>query len=353
MDISSKDIKSIVKAIRSELKDNPKHSHNSILGAIANGLGFKNWESLESTLIQTEAAIDTKEAKSTTPEFWPAHYLYSFGYPKAGQALQAFNGRTLKRIVGSMEMIPGCAIISDFEYAEEPSELKVNYADETEVAWDSTVTQKSPDGQTIYVDEDDIKVLASNLVFAAATSKEALEAMPHRSELLGEYWNQIDKRMNALEFLAWPNENKRKFIEDVLTPAIGFMLTENEIQSILTNQVYGDTLIHDWFKLMPNPSTGSEDLFSGFMYETYGNDLKAVKAMMEKDPSRVWTYLECDGVWVIASGYHHVNRMNYFISEIGLPENIGDLSFLDECVDAYTFQDEEDDEDEFEGNDED
>ena len=49
------------------------------------------------------------------------------------------------------------------------------------------------------------------------------------------------------------------------------------------------------------------------MFETYGNDLLAVK---EADPDKVWTLMDGDEGTFIGNGYHHVNRLGYYITEV-------------------------------------
>lgn len=34
----------------------------------------------------------------------------------------------------------------------------------------------------------------------------------------------------------------------------------------------------------------------------------------------IWTVLDCDGLMVISSGWHYVNRMNYYITVRPVPE---------------------------------
>lgn len=61
---------------------------------------------------------------------------------------------------------------------------------------------------------------------------------------------------------------------------------------------------------------------NGFGYETFGEELDAVYAMNQSNPKKVWTVLDtCPDEnedtcgMVIVSGYHHVNRMLYIITE--------------------------------------
>jgi hypothetical protein len=50
----------------------------------------------------------------------------------------------------------------------------------------------------------------------------------------------------------------------------------------------------------------------GFMFETYGQEVKAVKARAKDFPTTVWTLLDND---TIIPGWHFVNRLGYFITE--------------------------------------
>jgi len=53
--------------------------------------------------------------------------------------------------------------------------------------------------------------------------------------------------------------------------------------------------------------------FNGWMYETFGEELAAVKA---EDPRHVWTYIYSDGVALVAAGNHLVNRLGYILTEV-------------------------------------
>lgn len=54
----------------------------------------------------------------------------------------------------------------------------------------------------------------------------------------------------------------------------------------------------------------------GCMFETFGAELDKVVAANKADPGKVWTLLDVDGDLYIGQGYHHVNRMGYFITEV-------------------------------------
>jgi len=52
-------------------------------------------------------------------------------------------------------------------------------------------------------------------------------------------------------------------------------------------------------------------------FETYGEELDYVRSVYDKDPRRVWTLVDGDdGNLYIVDGYHLVNRVNYFVTEV-------------------------------------
>lgn len=61
----------------------------------------------------------------------------------------------------------------------------------------------------------------------------------------------------------------------------------------------------------------------GIMFETYGDELAFVKS---QNPLCIWTYGDGDdGGSYIWNGYHFINRLGYFITEVPAPTE-------DECV---------------------
>jgi hypothetical protein len=51
-------------------------------------------------------------------------------------------------------------------------------------------------------------------------------------------------------------------------------------------------------------------------FETYGKELDYVLSIANTEPARVWTLVDGDdGNLYIVSGYHLVNRINYFITQ--------------------------------------
>ena len=51
-------------------------------------------------------------------------------------------------------------------------------------------------------------------------------------------------------------------------------------------------------------------------FETYGIELGYVLATADLEPNRVWTLVDGDDGTYIVNGYHLVNRIHYFITEI-------------------------------------
>ena len=55
----------------------------------------------------------------------------------------------------------------------------------------------------------------------------------------------------------------------------------------------------------------------GIMFETYGAEVEFVKTV---NPANIWTYADGDdGGGYIFSGWHFVNRIGYFITEVPCP----------------------------------
>ena len=70
--------------------------------------------------------------------------------------------------------------------------------------------------------------------------------------------------------------------------------------------------------LNPNASWTYGDA-RGYLFETFGEELEFVR---NQNPRCIWTLLDTDGDEVLASGYHHVNRIGYLISTVPVPENV-------------------------------
>jgi len=72
-------------------------------------------------------------------------------------------------------------------------------------------------------------------------------------------------------------------------------------------------------------------------FETYGEELEFVRA---QDPRCVWTLVDGDdGNLYIVDGYHFVNRINYFVTEVPFEGKFLEVPY---CI----FDEEEEDQDE-------
>jgi hypothetical protein len=67
------------------------------------------------------------------------------------------------------------------------------------------------------------------------------------------------------------------------------------------------------YRPMVNPNSDNA-LWEDPKFETYGEDLDFVRA---QDPRCIWTLVDGDdGNLYIVDGYHLVNRINYFVTEV-------------------------------------
>lgn len=86
-------------------------------------------------------------------------------------------------------------------------------------------------------------------------------------------------------------------------------------------------------------------------YETFSPDIDIVRSA---DPDCVWTMVEGDnGAWVLLSGYHHVNRVYYLITEKPFVPTEGQTVLAVVYDEGDEDEDEDDDEDDEEFEDDD
>ena len=93
--------------------------------------------------------------------------------------------------------------------------------------------------------------------------------------------------------------------------------------------VIDDDLWFELFKpqqnhLVPNASWG------GVMYETYGAEQDYILAQPTQN---VWTWVDCDGGTALVSGFAYVNRLGYFVCEVGMADLI-EISISRDCDDC-------------------
>lgn len=66
------------------------------------------------------------------------------------------------------------------------------------------------------------------------------------------------------------------------------------------------------YKPIKNPFVGCEAPFNGLMFETFGEEKEEVRKE-GRNPYTIWTLLDDD---TIIPGWHFVNRLGYFVTEV-------------------------------------
>jgi len=79
------------------------------------------------------------------------------------------------------------------------------------------------------------------------------------------------------------------------------------------------------FKPIPNHidsnASFQDESGKGIMFETYGEEYAFVNS--QEDPAYIWTYGDGDdGGSYIWNGYHYINRLGYFITEVPCPADV-------------------------------
>lgn len=64
------------------------------------------------------------------------------------------------------------------------------------------------------------------------------------------------------------------------------------------------------YKPIPNKFSKQPD---ELMYETYGEEVEFVQ---KADNRYIWTYVDSDMCSLLLAGYHYVNRLGYYITEV-------------------------------------
>lgn len=86
-------------------------------------------------------------------------------------------------------------------------------------------------------------------------------------------------------------------------------------------------------QLNPNASFDWGDGF-GTLYETFDEELEYVQ---QQPRNRIWTLISGDDGDYVTSGYHFVNRLGYFITEVALPEGVDIQVSMPETMDDTAF----------------
>jgi len=89
----------------------------------------------------------------------------------------------------------------------------------------------------------------------------------------------------------------------------------------ITDNIFVEMDFDEWFdKYKPIKNHLDEhSSFDGYMFETYDEEVEFVKA---QDENRIWMYGDGDdGGGYIWNGWHFINRIGYFITEVPCPDN--------------------------------
>lgn len=95
------------------------------------------------------------------------------------------------------------------------------------------------------------------------------------------------------------------------------METKNKSASALSFDDWWDA-----YHPINNPFDSTNGAFDGCMFETFGVEYQQVVKTHETKPNNIWTLLDCDGELLISSGWHYVNRLGYFITEVACCEEL-------------------------------
>ena len=123
---------------------------------------------------------------------------------------------------------------------------------------------------------------------------------------------------------------------------------------MLTNQTFVEMTFEEWeaaykpiFNHIDKNASFQDEDGNGLMFETYGDEVEFVKS---QSPANIWTYGDGDdGGGYIWNGWHIVNRIGYFITEVPCPPDttiqiqVGESP--EECpkCEVYIYDPEEDD----------
>lgn len=59
------------------------------------------------------------------------------------------------------------------------------------------------------------------------------------------------------------------------------------------------------------------------MFETFGDEHNFIRELISTAPDTIWTLVTGDdNEWIIISGYHYVNRLGYFVSQVPFTNDI-------------------------------
>ena len=99
-------------------------------------------------------------------------------------------------------------------------------------------------------------------------------------------------------------------VQHIFTLNNGLIIIASEQQTVMNYE--------EWLeKYKPIMNPYCEAPFEGKMFETSGKELDHVHRVLENSKQSVWTYMESNGHSHIVPGYQHIDRLGYFITEVG------------------------------------
>jgi hypothetical protein len=122
----------------------------------------------------------------------------------------------------------------------------------------------------------------------------------------------------------------------------------------LTNETFIEMSFEEWveaykpiYNHIDKNASFQDESGNGLMFETYGDEVEFVKS---QSPDKIWMYGDGDdGGSYIWNGWHIVNRIGYFVTEVPCPPDttiqiqVGDSPEECEKCGVYIYDPEEDD----------
>jgi hypothetical protein len=72
-----------------------------------------------------------------------------------------------------------------------------------------------------------------------------------------------------------------------------------------------------------DPEASFNDGNGGLMFETYGQDYDHITSLLnDGQVNRIWTWVDSDMGTQIVNGFHLVNRIGYFVTDVLWQENV-------------------------------
>jgi hypothetical protein len=78
------------------------------------------------------------------------------------------------------------------------------------------------------------------------------------------------------------------------------------------------------------PYVSDDGESNGRLFEKRSDEWEFVRSVADKEPGRVWTLIDCDGMQVVANGIHIVNSEGYFVTEVAFEGTFLDINVDDE-----------------------